>query len=470
MSDDAEPDADAAPPRAGIEHRLSRLIQLDTVSATVAAQGPAAFEELLAELYPLMHARLLKEKIGERGIVFRWSGGEEGLHADRRARSSRPAEPRAESQPLVLMAHFDTVPTGEPSRWAHPPLSGLIEDGVVHGRGAIDDKGALVVLLDAVENLLAAGAEPSRPVIISLGGDEETYGDAARTIADELHARGIRPWLVLDEGGAVIDGPLPGLAHETAVIGVSEKGVLSVRMSATSAPGHSSTPSRTPSAPERIAKAITHLRKNPFPKRLDDTAKQLFGAYRGTADTTAGKAITALVPRLGPLAARVFSALGGEPAAMVQTTVATTVLDGGTAHNVIPESAGAVLNLRIAPGETIESSLAVLRRAVRDPGIVFEVIEGHDPSPSSRTDSPQWQAIADAVRGAYPGVVVAPYVMLAASDARHFHRYTRDATYRLSPLRMSRAERAALHGIDEQVTLDALVRGERFYRALLMTS
>jgi carboxypeptidase PM20D1 len=155
---------------------------------------------------------------------------------------------------------------------------------------------------------------------------------------------------------------------------------------------------------------------------------------------------------------------------MVQTTVATTVLDGGSAHNVIPESSSAVLNLRIAPGETIESSLAVLRRAVRDPGIAFEVIEGHDPSPSSRTDSPQWQAIADAVQGAYPGVVVAPYVMLAASDARHFHRYTTDATYRLSPLRMSRAERAALHGIDEQVTVDALVRGERFYRALLLSA
>ncbi|MCL2515250.1 MAG: M20/M25/M40 family metallo-hydrolase [Microbacteriaceae bacterium] len=452
MSDDAVemPEVeDASPPRPGIEHRLSRLIQLDTVSSTVVARGAAEFEELLAESWPLVHTKLRKEKLGERGILFHWGEG---------------------TEPLVLMAHFDTVPTGDPARWRHPPLSGEIADGTVHGRGAIDDKGALVVLLDAVENLLAAGEAPARPVIISLGGDEETYGDAARTIADELHARGIRPWLVLDEGGAIIDGPLPGLAHETAVIGVAEKGVLSVRMSATSAPGHSSTPGRTPSAPERIAKAITRMRKNPFPKRLDGTTKQLFDAYRPVATTAAGRAVSTLVPRLGPVAARIFAALGGEPAALVQTTVTTTVLASGDAHNVIPESANAVLNLRIAPGETIASCLGVLRHAVRDPGIEFEVIEGHDPSPASRTDSPQWHALAQAVTDAYPGVVVAPYVMLAASDARHFHHHTPDATYRLSPLRMSRAERAALHGIDERVTVDALVRGERFYRHLLMSA
>jgi carboxypeptidase PM20D1 len=442
---------DAGAARPGIAERLSRLIQLDTVSSTVVAHGSGEFEELLAELYPLVHRLLRKESIGERGFLFTWDSPVEQAAAD----------------PIVLMAHYDTVPTGDPTSWRRPPLSGAIEDGTVFGRGAIDDKGALVVMLDAVENLLAAGFRPARPVLISLGGDEETYGRSARAIADELHARGTQPWLVLDEGGAIIDGPLPALPHETAIVGVGEKGVASVRLTATAVPGHSSTPSRTPSAPERVARAVTRLRRNPFAKRINATTRAMFAAYDGVA-RGAGRALITLVPRLGPIAARTLAWRGGEPAAMVQTTIATTVLEGGGAHNVIPERASAVLNLRIAPGETVDSVVATLRRAVRDPAIEFDVIEGHDPSPISRTDSAQWRAIANAATAAYPGVVVAPYVMLAASDARHFHRYATEATYRLAPLRMSASERAGLHGIDERVTIDALERGERFYRELLV--
>lgn len=451
MVDADDTDADAARP--GIAERLSSLIRLDTVSATVVERGPGEFEALLTELYPLAHQALRKERIGERGFLFTWVADD--------------AAAVASAEPVVLMAHYDTVPAGDPASWRRPPLSGAIEDSTVFGRGAIDDKGALVVMMDAVENLLAAGIRPARPVLLSLGGDEETYGRSARAIADELHARGIRPWLVLDEGGAIIDGPLPALPHETAIVGVGEKGVASIRLTATAAPGHSSTPGRAPSAPERIARAVTRLRRNPFPKRINATTRAMFAAYDGVARGR-GRALISLVPRLGPVSARALARLGGEPAAMVQTTIATTVLEGGQAHNVIPERASAVLNLRIAPGETVDSVVATLRRAVRDPAIEFEVIEGHDPSPESRTDSAQWQAIARAATAAYPGAVVAPYVMLAASDARHFHRYATEATYRLAPLRMSAAERAGLHGIDERVTVDALERGERFYRHLLL--
>jgi carboxypeptidase PM20D1 len=472
MSD--EPETDAAGVRPGIEERLSRLIQLDTVSSTVVADGPEAFEELLAELYPLVHQHLKKERIGERGVVFWWDPTAEEPRSGVSKRSStddgfetRPAgAPQPSVEPVVLMAHFDTVPAVA-ENWSRSPFSGLIEDGVVHGRGAVDDKGALVTVMDAVENLLAAGATPARPVLISLGGDEETEGPSAKAISEELHARGIRPWLVIDEGGAVIDAPLPALRHQSAMVGVAEKGAVTVRLTATAPPSHAATPSRAPTATERLAKAITRLRRNPFPKRLNATARTMFRAFEGVA-TGAGKALVTVAPRLGPVSARILSGLGGEPAAMVQTTLAVTMLEGGTAYNVIPNTATATLNLRLAVGDTVEQVIATLKRTIKDPAVAVELIEGYPASPESRTDTPQWQAITDAVAEAYPEAVVAPYVMLQASDARHFHRFTKEATYRFAPLAMSAAERAAIHGNDEQVTVDALVRGERFYRQLLL--
>ena len=454
-------DTDASPVRPGIAERLSRLIQLDTVSSTVAAQGTGPFEELLEELYPLVHRRLRKERLGERGLLFSWDagGGGAGLHSPA---ASRPAE----DAPAVLMAHFDTVPAVA-EEWSFPPFSGRIENGAVHGRGAVDDKGALVTLLDAVENLLAQGVTPARPVLISLGGDEETEGPSAKAVSEELYARGIRPWLVLDEGGAVVGAPLPGLDQPSAMVGVAEKGAVTVTLTAVAPPGHASTPRRAPSAPERLAKALTRLRKNPFPKRLNSTARTMFAAYESVA-TGRAKALVTLAPKLGPLTARALATLGGEPAAVVQTTLAVTMLDSGTAHNVIPNTASATLNLRLAVGDSVEQVVATLKRAIRDDAITVTLVEGYPASPESRTDSAQWRVIADAVAEAYPGTVVAPYVMLAASDARHFQRFTPDATYRFAPLAMSAAERAAIHGVDERVTVDALVRGERFYRHLLL--
>lgn len=433
--------------RGAIEERLAALIRVRTVSAEVTASGPAAFEEVLAEHWPLVHAALEKEHVGELGLLYRWAGEDA-------------------TGPLVLMAHYDVVPVGPDDPWTHDPFAGDIADGVVHGRGAIDDKGAMCTLLDAVENLLASGFAPRRDVYLSFGGDEETFGTSGKELADELHARGIRPWMVVDEGGAVIDAPLPMVDVPSAVVGVGEKGILSVRFTASGAAGHSSTPSSTASATDRVARAVTRVRRNPFAKRISPTTRDMLTRYRARA-TGVGKVLTTVVPALGPVSARVLARLGGEPAALVQTTVAATMLSGGTAENVMPSQASVTFNLRIALGETVAGTIARLRRAIGDPALTHEVISASEPSPASRTDNAQWALIEHAVEVAYPGTLTVPYVMLAASDARHFHPYTPEATYRFAPLAMSTQERAALHGVNESVTVEALVRGERFYRALI---
>ncbi|PKQ30914.1 MAG: hypothetical protein CVT62_10605 [Actinobacteria bacterium HGW-Actinobacteria-2] len=446
------PSADITPARSGIEDRLAEMITIPTISAHRAELGVGPFEQfldLLAQQYPLIHQHLERERIGELGMVFTWS----------------PAGPSA-AAPVVLMAHFDVVPVaGQEDEWTVPPFEGRIADGVVWGRGALDDKGSLVTLLDAVENLLTDGWAPPREVLLCLGGDEETHGRAARLIADTLKDRGVRPSFVLDEGGAVTTLPFPGLSGWFAMIGLAEKGVMAVRLSTTGAGGHASAPSGL-TAVGRIARAVARLNHNPFRLRMPRTVRQLFSRLADYADQPyagiyrAAASAPAVTSRLLPL-------LGAEGEVMVRTSLAATMISGGSAANVLPSEASAVLNLRVNVGESCDQVITRLRTVIDDPEVTIDIIEADEPTPESAVDNAAWRQLAAAVAAAYPGVEAVPYLTTAATDGRHWHRFTPNV-YRFSPLAMDAEQRASIHAADERVSVDALVRGERFYRALLL--
>ncbi|MBN7793530.1 M20/M25/M40 family metallo-hydrolase [Microbacterium esteraromaticum] len=435
--------------RPGIAERLSQMIQLPTVSAELAQRGHepfAAFERLIAEQYPLVHEHLALEKHTEYGLLFHWKG----------------AQPDA--APAVLMAHYDVVPVDESDAWTYPPFEGRIADGRVYGRGTLDDKGPLIVILEAVENLLADGFVPARDVYLSFGGNEETFGVAAQAISAAFQQRGITPWIVIDEGGAVVDAPLPFVPGRSAMVGVGEKGVLSIRLTARGDGGHASAPP-TLTAVRRIARAVDRLGPGTFraraPRAISRMLSQLAAQTPGPA-----RHLLRLLGALPPLTARLFAALGGEPAALVRTTVAPTMQSGGTAANVLPSQASATINLRIALGETVDATVLRVRDRIGDPLVAIEVLEGSEPSPESATDNAQFALIAEALGVSHPDAPAVPYVMMAATDSRHFHRFT-PAVYRFAPLEMSNAQRAAIHGVDENVEIAALERGERFHRELL---
>lgn len=436
--------------RPGIDERLSRMIRLPTVSAEHELRGSAPFEDfvaLLAELYPLAHANLALERHTDRGLLFHWQGLAE-----------------ASDGPLVLMAHYDVVPVDESDAWTHPPFAGVIADGIVFGRGALDDKGPLIVVMEAVENLLADGFVPARDVYLSFGGNEETYGHAAQEIAAVLRGRGIVPWLVVDEGGAVVDAPLPFVPGRAAMIGVGEKGVMTVTLTARGEGGHASAPPSL-TAVRRIARAVDRLGPSTFPPRASTAVLRMLSRL---AQQTPGPArhLLRLLGATPPLTARLFALLGGEPAALVRTTIAPTMQSGGTAVNVLPSQASATVNLRIALGETAQRTVLRVRRRIRDPLVSVAVIEASEPSPESSTENAQFALLAEALDVSHPGVPAVPYVMMAATDSRHFHRFS-PAVYRFAPLDMSNAQRASIHGVDENVEVAALERGERFHRALL---
>lgn len=436
------------------EH-LSQLVRIRTITppeGPLSERDQAVFDEFrraLEGFYPGVFGVAEVEVVGRAGLLLRLPGD-------------------VPDRPLMLMAHQDVVPAAKDWRaegWEHPPFDGVIANGRVHGRGTLDDKGALVVMFEALEDLVSSGWRPARDLYVLLGGDEESFGDSAVQAASVLEERGVVPWMVLDEGGAVATEAFPTLKREMAVVGVAEKGVMTVRMTVQALGGHASTPPRE-SAAGILARAIVAIEDKPAAAAVNDVTGQMLGAVAPHVTRPLRKLLARAAQRPGVLG-RVMPRLGPELAAVVRTTAAVTQLEGSPAHNVLATSASAVINLRVAVGSTCDEALAHLVDVVGDRRVTFETLEASEPSPvSPRGHDDRWEAIGAAVSHAYPKAFTVPYVMLAASDARHLARIS-PAVYRFSPLKMSKAQREAIHGPNENVEIASLGAGVEFYRALL---
>ena len=434
--------------------RFRALLRIPTMSRNAVEETDwAVFDEFVAtlpQLYPALHSALEQERHGH-SLLYRWRG-------------------RSDEAPTVLMAHYDVVPATAEG-WTHPPfaaeLTGSGEQQLLWGRGAIDDKGALVAILEAVEALVQEGFQPANDVYLSFGHDEETVGSGARAIASVLAGRGIRPALVLDEGGAVVERIFPGVSKPIAVIGVSEKGITSVRLTVEQNGGHASTPPKT-TATVRLARAITRLNDRPFPTRLTETNLRMVETL-GAHATGPLRAVFTRARRLQPALRVVFGRLSDETRAIVRTTTAVTQLRGSLAANALPETAEAVVNTRIAVGSSVAETLDHIRRAIRDDAVRVEAVDASEPSPVSPADGPEWDRLATAIGAVHPHAVVTPYIMLGASDSRHFTGIC-DAVYRFTPFELSAEERGALHARDERIHVATWRRGIAVYAHLLRAS
>ena len=364
------------------------------------------------------------------------------------------------------MAHYDVVPAGGEG-WTHPPFAAeLVGEGaerLVWGRGTLDDKGQLVAVCEAVESLLEQGFVPSYDVWLSFGCTEEVAGDGALAAVAELTARGVRPWFVLDEGGAVAHDAFPGVTAPIGVIGVSEKGTTSVELRVEGRGGHASTPARRgPTA--RIARAVTRLDASAMPSRLPEPTVELFRRMAPHAPLPL-RALMARTGRLAPLLARALVLAGPESAAMTRTTFAVTTLSGSPALNVVAQTARAGVNIRVMVGDTVEDALAHLRRVVDDDQVHVDVVDASEPSPVSPRDE-AFDLLAATVQEVFPDAVAAPYVMMAATDSRFFTTIC-DRVYRFAPFRMTKGQRESIHSYDEHLRVEDLLDGVRWYVRLL---
>jgi carboxypeptidase PM20D1 len=428
---------------------LQEVVRIPTVSYDdEAAIDQGQFDRLhetLAEHFPLLHEHLELTRVAAHGLLFHWRG-------------------HSSDRPVVLMAHQDVVPVDEDAPWQHDPFGAEEHGGAIWGRGTLDDKGALVAICSAVEQLLGEGATPAQDVWLSFGAREEVSGADAREAVAVLREQEVRPWLVLDEGGAVAHQAFPGVQPPLGVIGVSEKGTTTLELTAEGRGGHSSTPA--PNGPTtRIARAVLRLEDHPFPQRLPEPTLQMFTRMAPHAPLPL-RALFSRARRLQPLLKKALVLAGPEPAALTRTTMAVTTLQGSPAHNVIASSAKAAVNLRILVGDTVASATEHVRRAVADPTIGIRVVDGNEPSPLSPVDDPAFELIADTMVEVFDDAVPTPYVMMAATDSRFFTAIC-PRVYRFAPFRMTKAQRESIHSYDEHLGVDDFIDGVRWYRRLI---
>lgn len=435
------------------EH-LAQAVRFQTVSHQDKADDqPAEWDKLhvwLQTTYPAIHAATTREVIADHTLVYTWKGADPSL------------------APIVLMAHQDVVPVtpGTEQDWKHPPFDGLIADGAVWGRGAIDDKGSLVTLFEGAEALAAQGFKPRRTVIIVSSHDEEVRGQGARAAAALLKSRGITAEFVLDEGMAIIaDNPITG--GPVAVIGVAEKGYGTMRVIAKAAGGHSSAPPADSGGVAILARALVAITDAQFPMKLDGPGA---GMLQVLAPKGSWMTRMALANRwlFEPLIIK-QTAASPAGAALLHTTIAPTMLKGSPKENVLPQDATAWINYRIAPGDTADGVLAHTKAAVGDLPVDIAWNKAPDePSPVSSTSSDGWKAIA-ALAGDMAKAPVAPGLVTAGTDSRYLQGVAKDV-YRFQPMKFALKDTQMIHGTNEHMTLSNLELAVQFYARLIATA
>jgi carboxypeptidase PM20D1 len=436
-----------------VAEHLAAAVSLATVSSIDSSKVDwAAFDALhtaLERMYPRVHASLALEKVNEYSLMFTWQG-------------------RApELEPVLLCGHLDVVPADPATRdaWTYAPFSGEIADGQVWGRGTLDMKGTVITILEAVEGLLKIGYQPERTLILGFGHDEEIGGmNGARCLSELLGERGVRLAAVFDEGGAIMEGMVPGVDLPVALVAVAEKGFASLELKVQGRPGHSAMPPRH-TAIGVLARAIARIENKPMPPNLR-MVQMMFDSLGIFLPFMLRLAFA----NSGLLRGTITKRLAAEPTtnSMIRTSSAVTIIEGGVKDNVLPAQARAVVNCRILPGDTREKLVTHMRSVIDDEDVqIFLPAEkSWEPSVISSTDSPVFTNLVRTIRQVYPEVVVAPFLVSGATDSRHYLPLTENV-YRFSPYFLNSTLLKTIHGIDERVPLDTLERMVQFYGQLI---
>ena len=436
--------------------RLGSAISYETVSRQHTSQlDDAQFKkqhEFIERSFPLIHKHLKKEVINQCSLLYTWEGRDKFL------------------KPIMLTSHLDVVPveSGTEDNWLHPPFSGVIRDGYVYGRGAMDVQCGVMGILESVEWLLRNGYEPERTIYIGFGHDEEVDGDrGAYAISELLEERGISMEYILDEGLPIAHDLFEGIKNPIALIAIAEKGYLSLELSVQAAGGHSSVPQGKTSIAE-LSEAIEKLENNPMPARLDGVVRYTFESMAPSLPFGYRLAVANMWLFRSAIK-RMLAKLPPTNASM-RTTTATTIFESGFKENVLPTKAKAIINFRIHPNDSVESVLKHVRKTINSDRIAIRTLPGYlNPSPVSDIEHINYKTLETTIREVFPDVTVSPSLMVGATDARHYTKLTRNL-YRFLPLRADESDLDRVHGTNERLSIKNYEEMIRFYIQLLINS
>jgi carboxypeptidase PM20D1 len=443
---------------ARISGHLADAVRFPTISHQDASKldesAFSGFVNWVRETYPEVLASMPMTLVGGHTILLRWPGSDPAL------------------KPVLLTGHYDVVPVipGTEKDWTHPPFAGVVAEGIVWGRGALDDKSAVIAQLEAVTELLRSGFTPRRTVWFSFGHDEEVGGrQGAGAVVELLRKQGVTFEWTLDEGSFLMDGMMPGIESLIAPINVAEKGYLTLRIIARGDGGHSSMPPAQ-TAVGVLAEAIRKLEAAPLPGGLDGVSGEMFDAI--SRHMAFGyRLLFANRWLFGPvLEDQLDNTTFGN--AMLRTTTAPTMLSGSIKANVLPIEAVATVNFRLHPRDTVEGVVEYVRTVVADEKVEVRIADDEPGSGASEVSdwtAPGFGTVGRSVREIYPDAVVVPGIMIAASDTRHYGQLA-DDSWRFNPMIVTPQVLTGFHGTDERIPVDNLVNAVRVYMRIIQNS
>ncbi len=438
---------------AAVAH-LSAAAQIRTISHQDPADNDIAeWDRLhgwLAATYPATHRAMTRTILPNRTLIYHWPGSDAAL------------------APIIVMAHQDVVPVteGTESDWKYPPFAGTIAEQAVWGRGTVDDKGSLIALFEAIEALAGQGFRPKRGVYLVSGHDEEVGGSGAVAAAAKLKADGVKAIFTLDEGSVVLTDT-PVINGPAIMIGIAEKGYATLKVTAEAPGGHSSMPPAETGV-GTLARAITAITEKPFPLSIQGPGAAMLEALAAQKGGTTKMAV-ANQWLFGPIL-KSEVAKTASTAAAFHTTIAPTMLEGSPKENVLPQTANALINYRIAPWNRSADIMARAKDAVGDlPVQLAWVKPPREPSRVSSTSSQGWKWIAATARADAPGAVLSPILVVGGTDSRSMEPVSEDV-YRFMPMHFSLKETAMIHGTNEHMKIDSFKRMIDFYARLIATS
>lgn len=435
---------------------LSKAVTFKTISYDQKSLADTVvfeqFVEFLKTTYPLVDSILNPIRINGYSLLYEWKGNNQKLN------------------PIILLAHMDVVPLGEDTtsaNWQYPAFSGKITDSCIWGRGTLDDKVGVISILEAVTKLLEKNITPERTIYLAFGHDEEVGGvSGAKSIADYLRSKNIMAEYLLDEGLLLTQGIIPGIDKTTALIGVAEKGDITIELSVAIHGGHSSMPEKQ-SAIGILSSAVGRLENSPLKAKISKPV-QSFLDYIGPEMPFLQRIAFANVWLFKSLIIDKYEA-SPSGNALVRTTLAPTLFNAGYKANVLPSEAKAIVNLRIIPGETTGEIISHIKNTIQDNRIqiVVRADSKNENIKVSSTSSYGFESISKSIKQVFPDVLLAPALMIASTDSKHYTDVAKDV-YRFLPIRANSSDLKRIHGVNERIYISNYKECINFYYRLLL--
>ncbi|MCJ7423198.1 M20/M25/M40 family metallo-hydrolase [Candidatus Bathyarchaeota archaeon] len=396
------------------------------------------------------------EKDGFKCELFESSPGRGSVVTRLRGTGEKPS--------LLLLSHLDVV-AANPKEWSVDPFGGVVKDGFVWGRGALDMKGMTAVEVTTMRLLKRNNVKLKGDVILAATADEEKGGEAGAGWLVKNHAKKIVADYVLNEGGGLA---IPIGGRNVYTVQTAEKGILWLRIRAKGRPGHGSVPGAADNAIMRMNKVIEKLGNHRSKITLVPTVSQFLNTV-AKEDKLLQQGLTLLLQhperadQLLDVMAQQDKYMAEEIRARLRMTITPTMICGGVKENIIPSECEAVLDCRVLPGQTPEQALREIKELLMDIGLdklEFEIIQASEPSESSMK-TPLYDLILRVLKEFEPDCSAAPILLTGGTDSRFF-RNVGSVCYGFHPVRSDTSYsemQETIHGIDESISIGSLVFG-----------